>query len=171
MPKIMSPPVKAARGLTLFGGGCSGKGRGGAPGPARPVKGDLHVGPPRMTGLTQAVEVPVRRAFAYHRNSGWRFGFGFDACPNWRSTQEWLATVLEELGLADVEIAFERIESPEDADRLRFVGSPTILIDGRDVFPLQEGQFGLTCRIYETPDGLAGSPTADQLRLAVRHAV
>jgi hypothetical protein len=91
----------------------------------------------------------------------------FEGCPNWRSTYERLATVLEELGLADVEIALERIESPEDADRLRFVGSPTVLINGRDAFPSQEGPFGLTCRIYETPHGLAGSPTTDQLRLAL----
>lgn len=94
----------------------------------------------------------------------------FDGCPNWRSTYERLATVLEELGLADVDIALERVESPEDADRVRFVGSPTILINGRDAFPSQERPFGLTCRIYETPDGLAGSPTADQLRLALRSA-
>ncbi len=63
----------------------------------------------------------------------------FDGCPNWRSTYERLATVLEELGLPDVEIALERVESPEDADRLRFVGSPTVLINGRDAFPSQEG--------------------------------
>src|SRR3546814_7368074 len=37
-------------------------------------------------------------------------------------------------GLIHVELALERVESPEDAERLRFVGSPTILIDGRDPF-------------------------------------
>ena len=91
----------------------------------------------------------------------------FDGCPNWRSTYERLATVLEEIGLSDLEIALERVESPEDADRLRFVGSPTIIFNGFDLFPTTESGSGLTCRIYQTPEGLAGSPTTEQLREAI----
>jgi len=51
---------------------------------------------------------------------------------------------------------------------VRFTGSPTILVDGRDPFARAETTFGLTCRVYETPDGLAGSPTPDQVRAALR---
>lgn len=40
--------------------------------------------------------------------------------------------------------ALERVETAEDAERLRFVGSPTILIDGRDPFGGTEGT-GSTC--------------------------
>ncbi len=84
----------------------------------------------------------------------------FDGCPNWQTTYDRLR------GLG-IEPALEQVETPEEAERLRFVGSPTILVDGRDPFPILETSFGLSCRLYETPDGLAGSPTVDQLRRAV----
>jgi len=55
--------------------------------------------------------------------------------------------------------------SVEEAERLRFVGSPTLLLDGQDPFAAQTaGSFGLSCRIYRTPEGPAGSPTTEQLR-------
>ncbi|HEX4929365.1 MAG TPA: hypothetical protein VFV62_01560 [Gaiellaceae bacterium] len=88
----------------------------------------------------------------------------FDGCPSWRTARDRIEAVLAELGRSDAEISLERVESPEDAGRLGFVGSPTIIIDGRDAFPSPAGTVGLACRVYETPDGLAGCPTIDQLR-------
>ena len=81
-----------------------------------------------------------------------------------------LRQVLREDDLIDVELVLERVETPEEAERLRFVGSPTMLIEGRDPFAGTEEGFGLSCRVYETPDRLAGSPTRDQLRAALREA-
>ncbi len=72
--------------------------------------------------------------------------------------------------MADVEPILERVETPEDAERLRFVGSPTILLDGRDPFAGATVAFGLTSHVYQTPEGLAGSPTPEQLRAALRAA-
>jgi len=72
------------------------------------------------------------------------------------------------VGMAGVEPILERVETAEDAERLRFIGSPTILLDGRDPFARAEATFGLTCRVYETPYGLAGSPTPEQVRAALR---
>ena len=45
-----------------------------------------------------------------------------------------------------------------------FHGSPSILVDGVDVFAEPGAGVGLSCRIYRTPEGLAGAPTLDQLR-------
>jgi hypothetical protein len=73
-------------------------------------------------------------------------------------------------GRVDVEPILERVETAEDAERTRFIGSPSILVDGRDPFGGAEGPFGLTCRVYQTPEGLAGSPTPEQLREALRAA-
>ena len=56
--------------------------------------------------------------------------------------------------------------SPDDAIALSFHGSPTILVDGSDPFPAS-GPPGLACRIYDTPDGPAGTPSEDQLRAAL----
>jgi len=58
----------------------------------------------------------------------------FDGCPHWRILYDRLRQVLREEGLVDVEAVLEQVETPEDAERLRFVGSPTILIEGRDPF-------------------------------------
>lgn len=52
------------------------------------------------------------------------------------------------------------VTDPDDAQRERFLGSPTIRIDGRDVDPAAERRrdFGLSCRLYTGPDGLRGTP-------------
>lgn len=94
----------------------------------------------------------------------------FDGCPNWHTTHDRLRAVLLEEGVTDVEPTLERVETPEDAERLQFIGSPTILINGRDPFAGTEAIFGLTCRVYQTPHGLAGSPTPEQLRAALHTA-
>ncbi|WP_040493594.1 hypothetical protein, partial [Ilumatobacter nonamiensis] len=56
------------------------------------------------------------------------------------------------------------VDTPEEAERTRFRGSPSILVDGVDPFTDADAPVGLSCRMYQTPDGLAGSPTLDQLR-------
>jgi len=94
----------------------------------------------------------------------------FDGCPNWHTALARLRDVLREQGMADVEPILEQVETAEDAERLQFIGSPTVLINGRDPFAGAGRAFGLTCRVYETPDGLAGSPTLEQLREVLRTA-
>ncbi len=88
----------------------------------------------------------------------------FDGCSSWQTTYKLLREVLDELGQTTVEPVLERLDSPEEAERRHFVGSPTVLFDGRDPFAGSETTYGLACRVYTTPDGLAGSPTKQQLR-------
>jgi hypothetical protein len=91
----------------------------------------------------------------------------FDGCPNWRTAQERLRAALADAGAADAAIALERVETHEEAVRLGFRGSPTVLIDGRDPFADERADIGLACRVYATPDGFQGTPTLDQLRAAL----
>jgi len=49
-----------------------------------------------------------------------------------------------------------------------FAGSPTIYADGIDLFDGADGRGSLACRVYRTPEGLAGSPTVEQLIAAIR---
>ena len=89
----------------------------------------------------------------------------FDGCPHWRTLDQRIQDVSTHLGRHNLEVSYERVESVEEAERLRFVGSPTLLLDGQDPFAAQTaGSFGLSCRIYRTPEGPAGSPTTEQLR-------
>jgi hypothetical protein len=51
----------------------------------------------------------------------------FQGCPHWRTAHDRLREALRAEGMADVEPVLERVETAEDAERLRFLGSPTIL--------------------------------------------
>jgi hypothetical protein len=87
----------------------------------------------------------------------------FDGCPNWQTADGRLRQVLDSTGHSDVIVAYERVETPADAVRLGFIGSPTLLVDGIDPFAMPGAPIGLACRVYRTPEGLAGFPTLEQL--------
>lgn len=89
----------------------------------------------------------------------------FDGCPNWKVADARLRSLKEE-GF-DLEIVRQLIETPEAAAEAGFRGSPTVLVDGIDPFADPGAPVGLSCRVYRTVEGLAGSPTLDQLRKAV----
>lgn len=85
----------------------------------------------------------------------------FDGCPNWRTADARLRALADECGLT---IDRRAIDTPEEAERVGFRGSPTILVEGRDPFASGGEPVGLSCRVYVTPDGPAGAPTVAQLR-------
>ena len=87
----------------------------------------------------------------------------FDDCPNWKDVDRDLRTLLSKSG-RDAELRLKRIESHDDAIRLGFRGSPTVLIDGHDPFADSSAPIGLSCRIYRTATGLGGTPSLSQLR-------
>jgi hypothetical protein len=93
----------------------------------------------------------------------------FSDCPNW---QEVDARLREALPLAGVgaDVALVEVTTAEDAERLRFHGSPTVLIDGRDPFAAEDDPVGLSCRVFRTPEGLRGAPTVGMLVEALRDA-
>jgi hypothetical protein len=66
-----------------------------------------------------------------------------------------------------LDVAHHIVTSVEEAEALRFRGSPTVLVDGRDPFASGGELFGLACRIYQTPDGPAGSPTVQQFEAVI----
>jgi hypothetical protein len=86
----------------------------------------------------------------------------FDGCPHWETAAGRLRQVAGEVG---VPVRHRRVR--EDDDLAGFGGSPTILIDGHDPFPRTGPVDGLSCRLYTTPEGPAGSPTLAQLRAAL----
>lgn len=88
----------------------------------------------------------------------------FDGCPHWRIADDRLSQLQTELGFT---MQKEIVDTPEAAQARSFRGSPTILIDGADVFATGDEPVGLSCRIYQTPSGPAGAPTVDQLRAAL----
>lgn len=70
----------------------------------------------------------------------------FDGCPNWELARDRAAEALWVLGASD-QVELQRVASFEEAERARFAGSPTILIDGEDPFP-GAGGTAMACRLY-----------------------
>jgi hypothetical protein len=91
----------------------------------------------------------------------------FDGCPTYLETERTLRGVLAEEGI-EAEVELVAVNTDEEARRLRFPGSPTIRVDGRDPFPVPErAGYALGCRVYATPEGLSTSPTAGMLEEAL----
>jgi len=87
----------------------------------------------------------------------------FDGCPSWQAALANLRTVLGE----EAPIKLIRVADDADAVRQRFTGSPTIRVEGEDLFPTGQQDYALGCRIYHSPDGLRGWPTPDMIRAAL----
>ncbi|EON22194.1 putative alkylmercury lyase [Nocardioides sp. CF8] len=87
----------------------------------------------------------------------------FDGCPNWKEAEVVLQQALDLTLHDDVEVDLIRVDTQEQAEARGFVGSPTVLLDGRDPFATGAEQFGLACRVFRTADGLTGSPSVAML--------
>ncbi len=91
----------------------------------------------------------------------------FDDCPNWQEADTLLRRLASEV---DLELQCRIVDTSEEAEALGFRGSPSILVDGKDLFARGDEPVGLSCRIYQTPEGPAGSPTLEQLRDALNRS-
>ena len=90
-------------------------------------------------------------------------------CPNTAVAEEHARAALESLGLTDVPVELVTIHSEAEAANTRFGGSPTILVDGVDLFPTTPVR-SLACRVYTTEGGYAGAPRQEQIEAALRGA-
>ncbi|MEN2737454.1 thioredoxin family protein [Microbacterium sp. X-17] len=89
-----------------------------------------------------------------------------EECPSWREAGARLQIALAEAGI-DAAVEYRLLEDPADLAGTVFAGSPTIVVDGADLFPAEPiGE--LACRIYPTPAGLRGMPDTEQLVAALR---
>jgi hypothetical protein len=93
-------------------------------------------------------------------------------CPSTDQAQADVEQALHDVGLSDAHVRRTEIATDEAASDRRFVGSPTILIDGVDVSPPDPDEVvGLACRVYRRRDGgIAPTPDPADLREALRRA-
>ena len=95
----------------------------------------------------------------------------WDGCP---STQKALAAVRDVLadeGLDPDAVVLREVSTDADAERERFIGSPTIRVDGIEVAPAEGEPVGLSCRVYHLRDGrVSPVPDRQDIRDAVRRA-
>lgn len=83
----------------------------------------------------------------------------FDGCPGYAAFRPRLGELLAHAGV-DAPVRERRVESAEAARRERFLGSPTLRVDGVDIDPGagERREYGLNCRLYPTAHGLGRTP-------------
>jgi hypothetical protein len=92
-------------------------------------------------------------------------------CPNRGMALVVVERVIDETGVpAEIEVV--EVASDEEAEAYRALGSPTVLVDGRDVDPAPlYDQYSADDRIYRTARGPCGWPQAEWIRDALLRAV
>ncbi len=92
----------------------------------------------------------------------------WEECMSHEETLQRLRQVIAEEGL-QAPIHMVKVETWEQAEELRFIGSPTILVNGRDIQPPPpDAQYALTCRTYYLEDGrVSPLPSLEMLRRAM----
>jgi hypothetical protein len=96
----------------------------------------------------------------------------FADCPNHVEARLLLREVIAELApgtpIEDIEAS-----DPAVARGLRFPGSPTIRVNGRDIDPtyVDPGDYTPRCRLYRTEKGLTGLPPREWIEAALRAAI
>ena len=95
----------------------------------------------------------------------------FEGCPHHQPLLSRLRQLLKTSNI-DVELIELEVITDEVAVEERFLGSPTVRINGIDVDPnvLDRDEYGLICRLYQTPDGLVGAPPDEWIVSALRRA-
>ncbi len=87
----------------------------------------------------------------------------FEGCPGFEETLGILRNVITEEGL-EARIMPVKIGPRGSSD---FPGSPSLFVDGEDLFPTERPGQGMSCRIYSTPEGPKNHPTAAMVREAL----
>ena len=86
------------------------------------------------------------------------------ACPHHAPTVDLVRRLVRDLGF-DAEIREVEVRGADDAQRLRFFGSPSVRVNGHDIEPArrEEASYGLSCRLY----GRSGTPPTDLVASAL----
>jgi len=89
----------------------------------------------------------------------------FEGCPNHEPTTALVRDVVKSLGL-DATVREVEVRDADEAKRLRFFGSPTIHVNGKDVDRTVRTRtdYSFSCRMY----GRMGSPPRALIERALR---
>lgn len=97
----------------------------------------------------------------------------FEGCPGGQALAPRLRALVAEAGLDPARaLTLRRIETPEEARRAHFLGSPSVRVDGRDVEPGADARsdFGLKCRLYDSDAGPSPTPPETLIARALARA-
>ncbi len=89
-------------------------------------------------------------------------------CPHTDAARTLLQEALIEADLGTDAVAVQVVTDEKEAQRLGFTGSPTFLLDGRDLLAVHDAPCGVSCRLYPTAGGLQPLPEPAVLLAALR---
>lgn len=95
----------------------------------------------------------------------------FDGCPSHETAFRYLNEVLKEERI-EAEVQRIKVENNEEAKKLRFLGSPSVRINGKDIDKNAQKlrDYGMRCRVYLTEKGILGYPPKKMIRKAILEA-
>jgi len=95
----------------------------------------------------------------------------FDGCPHYSPTVELVTQTLRAQGI-DAGVERVAVTTPEQAQSIEFLGSPTVRINGLDVEPEARVQksYGFGCRTYIDSNKRIGLPTRQMIQRAIEEA-
>ncbi|MEE8405403.1 MAG: thioredoxin family protein [candidate division Zixibacteria bacterium] len=95
----------------------------------------------------------------------------FDGCPNSDPTEKLIRETMSELG-GDVKIEVVKVLDNYDAVAKRFLGSPSVRVNGKDLEIEEDAttQYSMRCRIYRTDESQSGLPSKEVLIKAIQSA-
>lgn len=79
---------------------------------------------------------------------------------------------IEKAKIKNYHIEEIEIKTEEEALKYKFPGSPTIRVNGVDVDPfyMDNGNYGLMCRVYRIGGKFLGAPTVEMIKEALEDA-
>lgn len=94
----------------------------------------------------------------------------FDGCPSYKEALKSLEEVIVELGIKPEVVKINVVDN-QTAKKYRFIGSPTIRINGKDLVE-EKGTsvYKRGCRIYMTKEGIRGIPDREMIKKAILEA-
>src|SRR3989338_8797851 len=93
----------------------------------------------------------------------------FAACPNYKRATENLRAALRARGLEQKwSMELHQVKSDQEAEKMHFVGSPSFMIDGHDLFGTPpDASYGMRCRIYLLNGRALAVPTVQDFERAL----
>jgi hypothetical protein len=93
----------------------------------------------------------------------------FEGCPNHGAARAAIERIAAEEDVM-IDLRVVEVTSPEAVEATRFLGSPSIRVNGRDAEPGADDRqtFVLACRLFETEGGIRGQPSDAWIRAALR---
>lgn len=95
----------------------------------------------------------------------------FDGCPNHKPAVERVRQLLHEEGVS-AEVLEVNVSDASIAQKVGFLGSPTVRLNGQDVEPEARAarEYGMMCRTYSADGRRDGLPSREMLCQAIREA-